>query len=554
MSDVFAQEKRIRAPWADPWLVGAAIIGVLIILPVLSVFWLAANPEEPTFLHLLRTVLPRYFWTTLILMAGVGIITAVVGTGTAWLTCIYSFPGATWFRWALLLPLGLPAYVTAYALTDFFEYAGPVQTALRAQFGWQNASDYLFPDIRSLSGAILVLSCSLFPYVFLLARAAFSEQSGAALEVSRALGKGGFARFRSVGLPLARPAVAAGVAIALMETVNDYGTVDYFGVQTLTTGVFSVWLSAGNVGGAAQIALIILGLIVILASFERWGRRKRRFWQTARALRPMMPERLSGWRAGLAFLACLIPFVLGFLLPVGVMAWHATIASDNWLAPGLADAFLTTIASAGAAAAICVVLALVLVFGVRFFGHRAARSLLPVTAVGYATPGAVLGLGILIPLAAFDNALADGILALTGWDPGLMLTGTAAALVFAYVVRFFAIPQGAVDAALGRVPPSLPMAARSLGRSRGDVLRQIYLPLIRGSLGVALLLVFVDAVKELPTTLLLRPFGFETLSVRVHTLASLEKLSEAAPAALIVSMVGTLAVLVLARAERWTRA
>ncbi|MGB3406597.1 MAG: iron ABC transporter permease [Jannaschia sp.] len=533
----------------DVWSVAAALIAAVVLVPIVAVFWLAIFPTENIWPHLWATTLPRYLSNTLMLMAGTGLLAAVVGTGTAWLVAMHDFPGRRWIASALLLPLAIPAYVGAYALVDFLEYAGPVQTGLRAAFGWASSRDYWFPDIRSLPAAIIVIGMSLYPYVYLLARAAFSEQSGAGFEVARALGSGPVQRFLRVGLPLARPAIAAGVAVVMMEAVNDFGVVDFFGVQTLTTGIFSVWLSGGNAGGAAQIACVVLVLVAGLVAIERASRRRRRFWQAARSQRPVTRMPLSGWRAVTAALACLLPVALGFVFPVTVMGWHAIVAADGWLAPGLFRAVLNTLGVAGAAALITVGLALVMVYGVRMAGRRLPQLLLPLTTVGYAAPGAVLGLGVLIPLAAFDNSLADGILALTGWDPGLIMTGSAGALILAYTVRFFALGQGAVDAALGRIPPSLPLAARSLGKGPGAVLRAVHMPLMRSSIAMAVLLVFVDAMKELPATLLLRPFGFDTLATRVHDQASLERLSQAAPAALMITAVGLVAVLLLARAE-----
>lgn len=533
----------------DPWSTGAVAIAALVLLPVLSVIWFALNPENNIWPHLLSTTLPRYLGNTVLLMLSVGAITAAVGAGAAWLVVMYRFPGHRWLQWALLLPLAVPAYVGAYALVDFLEYAGPVQTALRGIMGWQDARDYAFPQIRSRGAAILVLSAALYPYVYLLARAALREQSGAGFEVARALGVGPWGRFFRVGLPLIRPAIAAGVAVVMMETVNDFGVVDYFAVQTLTTGIFTVWLQAGNLGGAAQIATLVLAMIVFLVTLEKLSRRRSRFFGSARQPRPVTPMRLSGGRGALAALACLLPFLAGFVLPVAVLVSHALDARE-WAAPGLVKAFYHTLTTGGVAAVVTVLAGLFMVYGTRLSGHRLPVLLLPVTAIGYAAPGAVLGIGILIPLAFFDNALADAILALTGRDPGLIFTGTAAALVLAYCVRFFAIAQGTADAALGRVSPSLPMAARSLGQTAGGTLRRVHVPLIRASVGSALLLVFVDCMKELPATLLLRPFGYDTLATRVHAKASLENIAEAAPAALMITAVGLIAVGFLARANR----
>ena len=335
----------------------------------------------------------------------------------------------------------------------------------------------------------------------------------------------------------------------MMETVNDFGTVDYFAVQTLTTGIFSVWLQGGNLGGAAQLATSVLIIIVFLVTLEKLSRRKSRFFMTARNTRPVTPAALKGAVAWLATFACALPIVIGFVLPMAVLLSYAMDAGE-WAAPGLHLAVARTVTVAGIAAVLTVIGGVFMVYGVRLSGKRLPAILMPVTAIGYAAPGAVLALGILVPLAAFDNRFADLVLAITGYDPGLVFTGTAAALVLAYVVRFFAIAQGTADAALGRVAPSLPMAARSLGRTAGGTLRAVHLPLVRASIGSALLLVFVDAVKELPATLLLRPFNFDTLATRVHAKASLENIAEAAPAALMISVIGLAAVALLARANR----
>ena len=533
----------------SPWSIGALAIAIVVLLPIAAVIWFALTPTESIWAHMLSTTLPRYVANTAVLMVGVGLIAGMVGTGAAWLVVMYQFPGRRWLQWALLMPLAVPAYVGAYALVDFLEYAGPVQTGLRGMFGWTNSQDYWFPAIRTRGAAVIVLSASLYPYVYILARAALREQSGAAFDVARALGAGPFARFWRVGFPLVRPAIVAGVAVVMMETVNDFGTVDYFAVQTLTTGIFSVWLQGGNLGGAAQLASCVLVIIVLLVTLEKLSRRKSKFFTSARNARPITATRLNGWRGSMVAAFCAVPVLIGFVLPVGVLAGHA-IDADEWAAPDLHLAVGRTVTVAGIAAVVTVLGGVFMVYGVRLSGRRLPALLMPVTAIGYAAPGAVLALGILVPLAAFDNWFADGILAITGYDPGLLLTGTAAALVLAYVVRFFAIAQGAADAAMGRVAPSLPMAARSLGRTAGGTLRAVHLPLVRASIGSALLLVFVDAVKELPATLLLRPFNFDTLATRVHAKASLENIAEAAPAALMITLIGLAAVALLARANR----
>ena len=550
VTDIPASSTPKKRALLNLWSVGAVVIATIVLLPIVSVIFLAMFPKENIWPHLISTTLPRYLITTGILMTGVGALTAVMGTGAAWMVTRYDFPLRKWLQWVLLLPLAIPAYVGAYALVDLLEYAGPVQTAMRSVFGWQTARDYWFPEIRSMGAAILVLSASLYPYVYLLTRAAFREQSGSAEEVARSLGAGPFKRFLRVGLPLARPAIAAGVAVVMMETVNDFGTVDYFAVQTLTTGIFSVWLQSGNAGGAAQIACVVLSLIVILVMLERYSRRRMRFFNLSSRHRAPELVTLRGHRAVLATAACALPFLLGFVLPAGVILNHALANAEEWADPKLVRATVNTLTVGGTAAVLTVLGGVFMVYGVRIGRRRLPRVLMPVTGIGYAAPGAVLGVGILIPLAVLDHGLADLVENTTGIDIGLILTGSAFALVLAYTVRFFAIAQGAADAAMGRVSPNLELVSRSLGKNQGQTLRWVYFPMIRASVASALLLVFVDCVKELPATLLLRPFNYETLATRVHEQASLENLGGAAPAAVLVILVGLCAVGLLARANR----
>lgn len=525
-------------------------MALVVLAPIAAVVWIALHPVENIWPHLLATTLPRYVRTTLVLMVSVGALAATMGAVTAWLVTRYRFYGVRWIQWALLLPLSIPAYVGAYALVDFLEYAGPVQTAMRGAFGWQTSRDYWFPEIRSLGGAIIVLSAALFPYVYILARAAFREQSGAGEEVAQSLGAGAFARFWRVGLPLARPAIAAGTAIVMMETVNDFGTVDYFAVQTLTTGIFSVWLESNNAGGAAQLSSVVLMLVILLVTMEKVSRRKVQFFSLS--TRHRAPERkalVGGWSV-LACAVCLLPFLIGFVLPFSVIFHHALDNMDQWRDPALMEALLNTLRVGSIAAVLTVTAGVFMVYGVRLSGRSLPRLLLPITTIGYAAPGAVLGVGILIPLAVLDHGFADLRESLTGQPARLIFTGTSFALILAYCVRFFAIAQGAADGAMGRVPPSLPMAARSLGRNRAKVLLEVYLPMVRASIGSALLLVFVDCVKELPATMLLRPFNFDTLATQVHDQASLENLGNASPGAVLIVLVGLVAVGLLARANR----
>lgn len=541
------------------WVIISLCIILLIIAPILSVVIIALEPITTSttstiklWKHLLATVFPRYLGNTLYLMAGVSILTSLFGTVSAWLIVMYQFPGKRWLEYALLFPLAIPAYIGAYSLVDFLQYSGPVQSGLRAIMGWESVKDYWFPEVRSREMAILVLSSALYPYVYLLTRAALKEQSGCAYEVARTLGCSKWALFWRVGVPLARPAIFAGVALALMETIADYGAVSYFSVQTLTTGIFSTWLNRDSAAGAAQIACLILVMVFALTSIERRTRKKARFHRGSRSSRPLVCEQLKPATAWYATLFCLLPFFFGFILPIGVMMSHglSSKAYETWASWGLLRAVWHSLSLGVAASLVTVFLALVLVYGALLLQKKLGSFILSITSLGYAVPGAVLAIGILIPLAYLDHWLADGVFTLTGWDPGLLLTGTVGALVLAYTIRFFGVAQNSIQTAFGRISPSMPMAARSLGKTAHGTLRQVHFPLIRKSIVTALIIVFVDCIKELPATLLLRPFNYNTLSTQVFELASLEKLPEAAPAALIVIIVGLSAVALLVKENK----
>lgn len=537
-------QKRLRL---DGWTIGAMLIAAAILTPLLAVAYLALFPRENIWPHLLATVLPTYVINSLVLMAATGTGAAAIGAGAAWLTTMKRFPGRNFFDWAMLAPLAVPAYIGAYALVDFFEYAGPLQVALRDLFGWTSARDYWFPQVRSMWTAIFVLTLSLYPYVYLLARAAFREQSVCALEVSRSLGCGPWSSFFRVALPLARPAIAAGAAIVMMETLNDFGAVDFFAVRTLTTGIFSTWLESSNAGGAAQLSCVILIFVLTLMALERTGRRGQRYHGMSRRYRPIEPEALAPRAAFIATVACALPLLFGFALPVGVILWHALGHPEGWLGEDFWRALSRTVMLGSAAAIIAVSAGLFLVFGARRANSAAPRIIAQATMVGYAAPGAVLAVGVLIPFAALDRTIHYASLDLFGVGTGLLLSGTAFAIIFAYVVRFNAIAFGAIDGAFGRVTPSMEAVARTLGESAGGALRRVHLPMITGSMVTAAMLIFVDAVKELPATLILRPFNFSTLSTHVYDYASREHLEEAAPAALAIILVGLIPVAILIR-------
>lgn len=535
------------------WHFAAAVAAGLVGLPVLAIAWTALFPSENIWPHLASTVLPGYVATTLLLMLGVGVGTFAIGTGTAWLVAMCRFPGQRLFGWALLLPLAMPAYLIAYVYTDLLDFAGPVQRLLRDVFGWSTRRDYWFPEIRSLGGATVMLTLVLYPYVYALARASFLEQSICVLEVSRTLGRSVWRALLDVALPLARPAIAVGVTLALMECLNDFGTVDFFAVRTLTAGVFDVWLRMGNAGGAAQIALVMLGFVILLIWAERRSRTRQRFHHTSSKLRPIEGLRLAGAKAWAATAVCALPVLLGFVLPAAVLAKYALFSSTAEWTPAFFRHALNSLGLSAAAATVAVMLATLLAYAARQRAGGIVRAAIRLASVGYAIPGAVLAIGVLIPFAAFDNAVDAFMRRSLGLSTGLLLSGTVAILVFAYTVRFLAVSLGAVEAGLGRVTPSMEMAARTLGHSPSATLRRLHLPMIRGSLLTGALLVFVDTMKELPATLVLRPFNFDTLATFVYQYASDERLEACAPAALAIVAAGILPVLLLARSVGQSR-
>ncbi len=529
------------------WIAVAVTIAALVVAPVLAIVWIAAFPSESIWQHLTDTVLPDYIATTLILMAGVGLGVAVVGTGTAWLVAMCHFPGHRLFSWALILPMAMPAYVIAYTYTDLLEFAGPVQSALRVVFGWQTANDYAFPPIRSTGGAIVMLSLVLYPYVYLFARASFYEQSVCALEASRILGRGPVRSFVSVALPLARPAIVAGMTLALLESLNDYGTVDYFAVRTLTAGVFDIWFEMANAGAAAQIALVLLGFVIVLIWVERLSRRRLRFHQTSTRHRAPTGYALNGWLAVAATAACCVPVIAGFVLPAAVLGHYATLRfADTEILPYFGYAG-NSLLLAGLAAFVTLLIGLVLAYAKRLCPGPVANVAARLACLGYAVPGVAIAIGIMIPMGAADNMLDAAMRTHFGIATGLAVSGTVMALVIAYVVRFLAISVNAAEVGLARVTPNIDMAARTLGHGPLATLRRVHLPLIRGSVLTGAVLVFVDTMKELPATLVLRPFNFDTLATYVYQYASDELLEDCAPAALIIVMAGIVPVILLNR-------
>ena len=538
--------RRRLAP--DGWTLVAAAVGLFVAIPVGSVILTALGPSDGIWSHLVSTVLWVYAGNTLWLMLGVGVGTIVIGTSTAWLVTMYRFPGRRILSWALLLPLAVPSYILAFVITDQLEYAGNVQSALRGVFGWTSAHDYWFPEIRSLGGATVVLSLVLYPYVYLLARAAFIEQSFGLFETSRTLGRGPIASFFTVALPLARPAIAVGVALALMETLNEYGTIDFFAVPTLTAGIFDVWLNMDNTAGAAQLASVLVAFALVLVGIERISRRSRRYHDTT-ARTPALPEYpLSAARAFAAFVWCAVPVALGFVLPACVLGSYAVEFYAETLDADYVDYAANSLMLAAWTAAVVALAGIVLAYGVRLSPRRAMRGLAEFATIGYAVPGAVLALGIMVPLGHFDNALDAMSRAVFDVPLGLLISGTATALVVGYAVRFLALGYRTVDSGLSRITPSIEGAARTLGAGPTRALVRVHVPLIRPSVTTAALLVFVDTMKELPLTLILRPFNFDTLATFVYQYASDELLEECALGALTIVVAGVAPVMLMSRA------
>ena len=537
----------MRTAHFSPLLLVGLTVALLAGLPVASVgLNLFAGGTSATWGHLSSTVLPEYIANSLWLCLGVGLGVGVVGVMTAWLTAMHEFPGRRVFEWALVLPLAVPAYVMAYVYTDFLQFVGPVQTFLRDSFGWEHG-DYWFPDIRTLPGAIVMFVCVLYPYVYLLARTAFLERASGMLEAARTLGMGPWRAFFAVSLPLARPAIVAGIALALMETLADYGTVAYFAVNTFTTGIYRAWFSLGDRVAAAQLAAMLLAFVLFLLTIERISRGRARYHNTTGRNRPMAGARLKGLAAGLAILACVLPLLLGFVLPAGLLLKMALTEGDAQFGERFLTLSRNSFVLAGATAAIGVLLALLLAYGARLAKNGLASGLNRLVGLGYAVPGAVIAVGVLIPVTRLDNWLAGQWQAWFDYNPGLLLTGGIAALIYAYLVRFLAVALHTVESSLGKITPSMDDAARSLGLGQGETMRRVHVPMLRGSLLTAGLLVFVDVMKELPATLVMRPFNFDTLATQAYTLASDERLAEASTAALAIVVVGLLPLIALSR-------
>ena len=552
-------ERPIKAAPAAPAGTGERLLTISVVavaalslMPILALIAIAARPSGDVWPHLLGTVLPQSLWTTALLMLGVGLLSAIIGVGTAWLVTMCRFPGRALFDWALLVPLAVPTYIVAYCYVDILDYTGPVQSAIRALFGFKTSRDYWFPEIRSLGGAIFVMGFVLYPYVYLTTRATFLIQSACTLDVSRTLGAGPLRLFFRVALPLARPAIAVGVSLALMECLNDIGAVLFFGVRTLTFSVYDTWIHRSSLTGAAQIACAMLVVVFALLWAERHARRHQRFHQTSTRYRSLPNYRLGGVRAALAVAACLTPILIGFVFPALLLADFASRRLDELSGGQFLAAVGNSLSLATVAAAATVAVGIVLAYSQRVRRSNLIAGAARLAAIGYAVPGTVLAVGILVPLAGIDNAVDAFMRRNFGFSTGLLLVGSGTALVYAYVVRFLAVAYGQIESGFGKVTPHLDMAARTLGRSSTRTLFEVHLPMLRPVLLSAMLLAFVDCMKELPATILLRPFNFETLATTVYAAASREVFEDGALAALAIVLVGLVPVILLARTSATT--
>jgi iron(III) transport system permease protein len=531
-----------------PWLLASGVVALLVVAPVAALAVAASGGSPDLWQHLVTYVLPAAARDTIILLTGVGCLTAIIGTGSAWLVTAYDFPGRRMFGWALLLPLAVPTYIVAYAYLDVLHPVGPVQTVVRTLLGFDSPREFRLPDVRSMTGCVVLLGFVLYPYVYLTARAMFLMQASNLVDVARTLGSGRTAVFFRVALPLARPAVAVGVSLALMEALNDIGASEFLGVRTMTVSIYTTWITRSDLAGAAQIALAMLALVVAVVVLEQWARRRRRYANDAQSPHPMRAHRLRGVRAVLACVLASIPVIIGFVVPA---LYLVSAAAERIRFAGVSPAILTeglnTVGISLVATVFTVLLGLAVVYAVRVSRGPLTAALARASSIGYALPGTVLAIGVLPVAAGADRLIEAGLAPITGAAIGLLVLGSGAALVYAYIVRFLGVAIGGIEAGFSRVSPSLDDAARTLGETAGRRLRRIHVPLTRPALVSASLLVFVDCMKELPATLLLRPLGFETLATHLYGEAARGTYEDAAIAALLIVLAGLAPVVILAR-------
>ncbi|WP_413762800.1 ABC transporter permease [Variovorax sp. Varisp41] len=535
------------------WRGAAFLVAAGVLAPVLALLWLALGPGAQGFAHwqsLFAHVLPQATLNTAMLLAGVGLLVLIVGTGCAWLVTACDFPGRRVLHWALLLPLAMPTYIVAFAYLDLLHPIGPVQGAIRWLLGYDSPRQFRLPDLRSMGGAVFVLGFVLYPYVYMTARAMFMSQPAHLMEAARMLGENRRGAFFRVALPLARPALAVGLSLALLETLNDIGASEFLGVQTLTVAVYTTWITRSDLAGAAQIACAMLAMVIALVWLERNGRRHQRYG-SAQRMRALQPRPLRGAMAWAATAAASLPVLIGFVAPALYLVWESAkrLRQGGGISHGLLASLANTIALAAGVTAAAVAAGLLVAWAARNPGGQggaARRGRWParVATLGYAVPGTVLAIGLLTPALAFDAALATAF----GWQ-GLPLMGAGVVLVVACTIRFLAMPIGSIEAGLARIPPAIEQAARLLGETALGALRRVHLPLLQPSIAAGALLVFVDAMKELPATLLLRPANFDTLATWLYAEAARGTYEEGAIAALLIVAAGLLPVMLLARSQ-----
>lgn len=528
------------------WTFFSMAIALLISVPILTVIFSIFTPSGDVWTHLADTVLNDYIRNSILLIVGVSIGVTLFGVSSAWLITMCDFPGRRVFEWASILPFAIPAYLMAYIYTDFLDIAGPFQTTIRNIFGL-GIDEYWFPNIRSVEGAILIMSLAFYPYVYMLARSSFLEQSTSLLEASRIMGYSTWQSFLKVALPVARPGIAAGLALALMETLNDFGTVQYFGVQTFTTGIYRTWFGLGDRPAAAQLAAFLMAFIVVLLILERYTRNKISDEKTSSArFKRLNRFKLSGFRSGLAFTVCFLPVLAGFILPV-ILLLQMFFANLNYLDLKFIELAFNSFSVSAITGILAVAIALIMAYSARLNPTRSVKFFNRVSSLGYAIPGSVIAVGVLIPFGVFDNSIDSFFREQFGFSSGLLLSGTMFAMVFAYLVRFLSVSFGGVEASMEKITPNMDEAARGMGYRFSKVLSKIHIPMMSGGLLTAGLLVFVDVMKELPATLIVRPFNFDTLAVQVYRYASDERLAESAGAALMIVLVGIIPVIIISR-------
>ncbi len=528
------------------WKASSGVFATLLVLPILAIFFTSIGDTDDLFSHLMSTVMPTYIFNTVALTFGVMALSLVFGIPSAWFMAMCKLPSEKWLQWALVLPLAMPGYIIGYIFTDWFDFAGPIQIFLRDVTGWQGG-EYWFPDIRTLPGATIVLALVLYPYVYLLCRAAFMEQNVSLLQSARLLKCSPWESFRRISLPLVRPSIAVGLSLVAMETVGDFGTVSYFAVNTLTTAVYDTWLGYSNLNAAAKISALMLVAVVLLLSAERYSRRKQKLFQNQFNSREDFRYELTGWKKWLALVWCWGLVGIAFIAPLlQLMSYAWTYFEQSWT-PEFREYSINSLVVSLAAAVIGVFVALVVNFSHRVNNQGSSLAFMRLSSMGYAVPGTVLAIGVMVPVLFMDHLVNDIAKWLEWGRPGLIFSGSMFALIFALVVRFSAVAIGSIESNLSKVSPSLDMASRTMGCNANGMLWRVHFPLIKRGMLIAGLLVFIESMKELNAALLLRPFNFETLATYVYNFASDEQLELAAMPAVLLVFVGLLPLVIVNR-------